>query len=72
MKKIFTFLVVLMAIAIPPVVAAPSDTIYYTSTDLEVIEPNPLSDFGANIDDYDYKDGRGYIAFDGPVTKIGN
>ena len=72
MKKIFTFLVVLMAIAIPPVVAAPRDTIYYTSTDLEVIEPNPLSDFGANIDDYDYKDGRGYIAFDGPVTKIGN
>ena len=72
MKKIFTFLVVLMAIAIPPVVAAPSDTIYYTSTDGAVITPNPVAAFGANITDTGYEDGRGYIAFDGPVTEIGD
>ena len=71
MKKIFTFLVVLMAIAIPPVVAAPSDTIYYTSTDGMAVAPNISNAFGATITETGYKDGRGYIAFDGPVTMIG-
>ena len=71
MKKIFTFLVVLMAIAIPPVVAAPSDTIYYTSTDGMEVAPNISNAFGATITETGYEDGRGYIAFDGPVTMIG-
>ena len=71
MKKIFTFLVVLMVIAIPPVVAAPSDTIYYTSTDGMAVAPNISNAFGATITETGYKDGRGYIAFDGPVTMIG-
>ena len=73
MKKIFTFLVVLMAIAIPPVVAAPSNTIYYTSTDDMVVAPSDPTMFGgANIVSNTYADGVGTITFDAPLTEIGN
>lgn len=49
----------------------PSDEIWYTSTDGEVITPNETDVFGANIVSNTYENGKGIIKFDGPITKIG-
>ena len=49
----------------------PTWQILYTSTDGNVVTPY-VSNFGANIVSNEYKDGRGVITFDGPVTSIGN
>ena len=46
--------------------------IYYTSSDGKVVEPYSTTVFGANIVSNEYKDGKGVITFDGPVTSIGH
>lgn len=49
----------------------PSSQIWYKSVDGEIIEP-ATDDFGANIISNSYKNGKGIIHFDGPISKIGN
>ena len=46
--------------------------IYYTSTDGNIVTPNDVNVFGANIVSNTYENGVGTITFDGPVTSIGN
>ena len=46
--------------------------IYYTSTDGNIVTPNAVNVFGANIVSNTYENGVGTITFDGPVTSIGN
>ena len=45
--------------------------IVYTSSDGKVINPYKTDVFGANIVSNTYKDGKGVIRFDAPVTSIG-
>jgi len=51
----------------------PSNEIWYTSLDGEVIELTVESSetFGANLVSNEYVDGVGILSFDGPVTQIG-
>lgn len=46
--------------------------ICYTSTDGEIVEPYRATVFGTNIVSNTYKNGKGVITFDGPVTEIGD
>ena len=46
--------------------------ITYTSTDGNIVTPNDVNVFGANIVSNTYENGVGTITFDGPVTKIGD
>lgn len=46
------------------------DTIYYTTTNGKVVEPDNVWGFGANIISNTYENGQGVILFDGPVTGI--
>ena len=50
----------------------PSNEIWYTSSDGNVIEPNKTDVFGANITSNTYENGVGVITFDGDVTTIGD
>ena len=52
--------------------AIPNNTIYYTTTDGEILNPYMKNVFGANITNNEYKNGQGIITFDGNVTTIGN
>ena len=45
--------------------------IKYTSTDGNIVTPNAINVFGANIVSNTYENGQGVITFDGPVTSIG-
>ena len=49
----------------------PSNQIWYTSSDGNVIEPYKTDVFGANITSNTYENGVGVITFDGDVTMIG-
>ena len=49
----------------------PSNEIWYTSSDGNVIEPNKTDVFGTNITSNTYENGVGVITFDGDVTTIG-
>ena len=49
----------------------PSNQIWYTSSDGNVIEPYKTDVFGATIISNTYENGLGIITFDGEVTKIG-
>ncbi len=49
----------------------PTNEIWYTSTDGEVVTPNATDVFGANIVSNTYENGKGVITFDGVVTTIG-
>ena len=64
-----------------PQSACPSDEIWYTTTNGEVVEPysgeennyaDALTTFGANIISNTYIDGKGVITFDGDVATIGD
>ena len=46
--------------------------IYYTSSDGNIVTPNAIDVFGANIISNTYENGQGVITFDGPVTMIGD
>ena len=48
------------------------NAISYISTDNEIVVPNKSDVFGANIVSNTYKDGKGVIIFDGPITTIGD
>lgn len=48
------------------------DTIYYTSTDGNIVEPNSTWGFGATLISNVYENGQGIMTFDGPVTGLSN
>ena len=50
---------------------SPSNQIWYTSSDGNVVEPYKTNNFGANIISNTYNNGKGVITFDGDVTTIG-
>ena len=50
----------------------PSNEIWYTSYDGDVVTPNETNVFGATIISNEYNNGMGVITFDGDVTTIGN
>ena len=49
----------------------PSNQIWYTSTDDQIVTPYAPDVFGANIVSNTYENGNGVITFDGDVTAIG-
>ena len=49
----------------------PTDEIWYTSTDGQVMYPNNSNAFGSTIVRNTYQDGKGIIKFNGTVTSIG-
>lgn len=49
----------------------PTNVIYYTSTDGNIVTPYATNVFGASIVSNEYVNGRGVITFDGDVTSIG-
>ena len=51
--------------------AIPSNEIWYTSSNSDIITPYSISNFGANIVSNIYENGQGVITFDGEVTSIG-
>ena len=50
----------------------PDNEIWYTSSTEEVVAPHVANVFGATIVSNTYENGKGVIAFDGPVRSIGN
>lgn len=48
----------------------PNNEIWYTTTDGEIITPYTENGFGATLISNTYKDGKGVMRFDGPVTSI--
>ena len=51
---------------------SPSNQIWYTSSDGNIVEPYNTNAFGANIISNKYNNGKGVITFNGDVTTIGN
>ena len=49
----------------------PDNEIWYTTSSGDVFAPNSSNDFGAQIVSNTYENGKGVIAFDGPVSRIG-
>ena len=49
----------------------PSNQIWYTSTDGNIVTPNKTDGFGVAIKSNTYTDGKGVITFEGDVTTIG-
>ena len=56
---------------IPMVVQEITNEIWYTSTDGNIVTPYATDVFGANIVSNIYKNGKGVILFDAPITLIG-
>ena len=52
--------------------AQPNNEIWYTSTDGNIVVPNNSNLFGATLLSNTYKDGKGVMSFDGPVTMVGD
>ncbi len=50
----------------------PTNEIWYTSTDGNVVTPYATNVFGVNIVSNTYENGKGVIKFDGEVTEIGD
>ena len=48
-----------------------NNEIFYTSTDQNIVTPNNIRVFGANVVSNTYVNGKGVIEFDGTVTSIG-
>ena len=53
------------------IIIQPTNEIWYTSTDGNIVEPYDTSVFGANIVSNTYENDKGLITFDGNVTIIG-
>ena len=51
--------------------SCPTNEIWYTSSDGNIVTPSGTNIFGANIISNNYINGQGIISFNGPVTKIG-
>ncbi len=62
---------VLSMSAIEVVPKIPTNQIWYTSNDGNIVEPHAADVFGANIVSNTYENGKGVITFDGEVTSIG-
>ncbi len=56
---------------IPMVAQEITNEIWYTSTDENIVTPYATDVFGANIVSNIYKNGKGVILFDAPITLIG-
>ena len=56
---------------IPMVAQEVTNEIWYTSTDGNIVTPYATDVFGANIVSNIYKNGKGVILFDAPITLIG-
>ena len=70
MKKIFTFILVLMSLAIPSIaMAAANNVITYTSTTGTTVAVEPLG-WGVTLISNTYTGGVGTITFSGPITNI--
>ena len=50
----------------------PTNIIYYTSTDGEIVSPHNSKAFGVKLVSNDYADGVGIMVFEGDLTIIGN
>ena len=50
----------------------PTNEIWYTSTDGNIVTPYATDAFGANIVSNTYENGKGVIVFDAPVASIGD
>ena len=53
-------------------VVPPDDEIWYTSTNGSVIEINPNCPFNVKLISNTYKDGKGILKFNGPLTTLGS
>jgi len=53
------------------IVSIPNNTIYYTSTDGNVVEPYDTEVFNVKMLSNVYKNGQGVMTFDGEITTIG-
>ena len=51
--------------------SCPTNEIWYTSSDGNIVTPYATNVFGVNIVSNNYINGQGIISFDGPVTTIG-
>ena len=72
MKKIFTFILVLMSLAIPSIaMAAATNVITYEASSSLIGDFDDSGVFGASVVHHVYTAGVGTITFDGPVTSIG-
>lgn len=49
-----------------------NNEIWYTTTDGNILTPNDINVFGANLVSNTYENGKGVIKFDGEVSKIGS
>lgn len=56
----------------PIVEGQPTNEIWYTSTDGEIVTPNSSGWFNANIISNTYVNGKGIISFDEALTKVGD
>ncbi|MBE6197044.1 MAG: hypothetical protein E7137_08190 [Rikenellaceae bacterium] len=52
-------------------IPSPTNEIWYTSDDGEVVKPESTNQFGATLQSNTYTNGKGVMLFDGPVTEIG-
>lgn len=50
----------------------PSNEIWYTSNNGQIVTPNQSNVFGATIVSNTYENGKGILKFDAPVTAVGN
>ena len=53
------------------IIIQPTNEIWYTSTDGNIVKPNDTSVFGANLVSNTYENGKGVITFDDNITVIG-
>ena len=53
-------------------IPSPTNEIWYTSDDGEVVKPESTNQFGATLQSNTYTNGKGVMLFDGPVKEIGN
>lgn len=57
--------------SLPSAPVPPDDEIWYITSDGTVVPPTASDAFGVNIVSNTYKNGKGIIKFDGPVTVVG-
>ena len=61
----------MQTLKVEPNITIANRKIYYTSSDGQVVTPNKVDVFGANILSNTYENGQGIITFDGEITRIG-
>ena len=71
MNKLLLILSVLCCTMAANAQTQPTNEIWYTSTDGQVVNPHSTNVFGATITSNTYENGKGIIKFDGTATSIG-